>query len=123
MEGEVSKAQTTARGQWTSNLGFVLAATGSAIGLGNLWKFPFITWDNRGGAFVLVYLICIIAVGLPIMMAEILIGRKTQKSAVGAMKEAFGPRWGLVGAIGVLAGFVILSYYAVIAGWSLYYFG
>ena len=123
MEGEVSKAQTTDRGQWTSNLGFVLAATGSAIGLGNLWKFPFITWDNRGGAFVLVYLICIIAVGLPIMMAEILIGRKTQKSAVGAMKEAFGPRWGLVGAIGVLAGFVILSYYAVIAGWSLYYFG
>ncbi|MDH3208020.1 MAG: sodium-dependent transporter, partial [Gemmatimonadota bacterium] len=110
------------RGQWTSNVGFVLAATGSAIGLGNLWKFPFITWENDGGAFVLVYLLCIAGVGLPIMMAELLIGRKTQKSVVGALKEAVGPAWGLVGAWGVLCGFVLLSYYTVIAGWSLYYF-
>lgn len=110
------------RGNWSSGLGFVLAATGSAIGLGNLWKFPFITWENDGGAFVLVYLICIAAVGMPIMLAEILIGRKTQKSVVGAMKEAVGPIWGLVGAWGVLAGYVILSYYIVIAGWSLRYF-
>lgn len=110
------------RDQWTSNVGFILAAAGSAIGLGNLWKFPFITWENRGGAFVLVYLLCIAGVGLPIMMAELLIGRKTQKSAVGALKEAVGPAWGLVGAWGVMAGFVILSYYSVVAGWSLYYF-
>lgn len=108
-----------ARDHWGSRAGFVLAAAGSAIGLGNLWKFPFITWDNRGGAFVLVYLLCITVVGLPIMITEIMLGRKTQKSAVGAMKEAVGPAWGLVGGLGVLTGFVILSYYAVIAGWSL----
>lgn len=110
------------RGNWTSSAGFVLAATGSAIGLGNLWKFPFITWENEGGAFVLVYLICIAAVGLPIMMAELLIGRRSQKSAVGALKEAAGPFWGIVGGWGVLAAFILLSYYTVIAGWSLYYF-
>jgi|TARA_B110000116_G_scaffold2740_1_gene2434 NSS family neurotransmitter:Na+ symporter len=109
------------RENWSSNFGFVLAATGSAIGLGNLWKFPFITWKNDGGAFVLIYLVCIIAVGLPIMMAELLVGRKTQKSAVGAMREAVGPAWGWVGTWGVMAGFVILSYYAVVAGWSLFY--
>jgi NSS family neurotransmitter:Na+ symporter len=110
------------RGHWTSSVGFVLAATGSAIGLGNLWKFPFITWENNGGAFVLVYLLCIAGVGLPIMMAELLIGRKTQKSAVGALKDAVGPAWGLIGLWGVLCGFTLLSYYTVIAGWSLYYF-
>ena len=109
------------RENWSSNLGFVLAATGSAIGLGNLWKFPFITWKNDGGAFVLIYLVCIIAVGLPIMMAELLVGRKTQKSAVGAMRETMGPSWGWVGTWGVMAGFVILSYYAVVAGWSIFY--
>ena len=110
------------RAHWSSNIGFVLAATGSAVGLGNLWKFPFITFENDGGAFVLVYLLCILAVGLPIMMAELLIGRKTQKSVVGAMKEAIGPAWGIIGAWGVLCGFILLSYYTVIAGWSLYYF-
>ena len=113
---------TEERGNWRSSAGFILAATGSAIGLGNLWKFPFITWNNNGGAFVLVYLLCIAAVGLPIMMAELLIGRKTQKSVVGALKEAVGPAWGLVGGWGVLCGFVLLSYYTVIAGWSLFYF-
>jgi len=110
------------RAHWGSSFGFVLAATGSAIGLGNLWKFPFITWENRGGAFVLVYLACIAGVGLPIMMAEILIGRKTQRSVVGALRAGVGPRWALVGAWGVLCGFILLSYYTVIAGWSLYYF-
>ena len=103
-------------------MGFILAATGSAIGLGNLWKFPFITWENNGGAFVLVYLVCISAVGLPIMMAELLIGRKGQKSVVGALKDVVGPAWGWLGLWGVLCGFVLLSYYTVIAGWSLYYF-
>ena len=85
------------RGHWSSNTGLILAATGSAIGLGNLWKFPFVTWENNGGAFVLVYLVCIAAVGLPIMMAELLIGRATQKSVVGALKQAIGPAWGIVG--------------------------
>lgn len=107
------------RGHWTSGAGFVLAAAGSAIGLGNLWKFPYITWSNRGGAFVLVYLVCVAVVGLPIMMAEILIGRKTQKSPVGAMAQAVGPAWSWVGGLGVLTGFIILGYYTVIAGWTL----
>ncbi|MDX1495725.1 MAG: hypothetical protein R3253_16770, partial [Longimicrobiales bacterium] len=119
---EPQSAITEDRGHWTSSVGFILAATGSAIGLGNLWKFPFITWENNGGAFVLVYLVCIAAVGLPIMMAELLIGRKTQKSTVGALKEAVGPAWGVVGGWGVLCGFILLSYYTVIAGWSLFYF-
>ena len=110
------------RETWSSNMGFIMAATGSAIGLGNLWKFPFITWENGGGAFVLIYLMCIAGVGLPIMMAELLIGRKTQKSPVGALKEAIGPWWGWVGAWGVMGGFIILSYYSVVAGWSLFYF-
>ncbi len=114
--------ETQKRDAWSSNFGLVLAATGSAIGLGNLWKFPFITWENNGGAFVIVYLACIVAVGLPIMMAELLIGRRSQKSIVGALREVGGPAWKLVGGWGVLGVFILLSYYTVIAGWSLFYF-
>ena len=110
------------RGHWGSNVGFILAATGSAIGLGNLWRFPYITWDNNGGAFVLVYLVCILLVGMPIMMAELLIGRRTQKSTVGALRECAGKWWGVFGVWGVFCAFLLLSYYTVIAGWSLYYF-
>jgi len=100
-------------------MGFILAAAGSAVGLGNLWKFPYITWHNNGGAFVLVYLASIVLIGLPIMMAEIIIGRRTQKSTIPALQELGGKKWGLVGVLGVLSGFVILGYYSVIAGWSL----
>jgi len=107
------------RDHWSSRAGFVLAAAGSAVGLGNLWKFPYITWENDGGAFVLVYLICVLVVGLPIMIAEIMLGRGAQLSAVGAFKKMIGPRWGFVGALGVLTGFVMLGYYSVIAGWSI----
>ncbi len=107
------------RDHWSSRAGFVLAAAGSAVGLGNLWKFPYITWENEGGAFVLVYLVCILAVGLPIMIAEIMLGRGSQLSAVGAFKRMIGPRWGFVGSLGVLTGFVMLGYYSVIAGWSI----
>ncbi len=110
------------RGQWSSRTGFILAAAGSAIGLGNLWKFPYITWHNNGGAFVLVYLMCILLVGLPIMMAEVMIGRKAQRSAVGAMREAAGRRWAWVGGLGVVTGFILLGYYTVVAGWTLRYF-
>ena len=110
------------RGHWGSNAGFILAATGSAIGLGNLWRFPYITWENDGGAFVLVYLICIVVVGMPIMMAELLIGRRSQKSTVGALRECAGRWWGVFGIWGVLCASLLLSYYTVIAGWSLYYF-
>ena len=107
------------RDHWSSRAGFVLAAAGSAVGLGNLWKFPYITWNNDGGAFVLVYLICVVVVGLPIMIAEIMLGRGSQISAVGAFKKMIGPRWGFVGGLGVLTGFVMLGYYSVIAGWSI----
>ena len=107
------------REHWGSRMGFVMAAAGSAIGLGNLWKFPYITWHNNGGAFVLVYLLSVLVVGLPIMMAEILIGKRAQKSAVPAFVAIGHKRWSWIGIVGVLGGFVILGYYAVIAGWSI----
>lgn len=107
------------RDHWSGRLGFVLAAAGSAIGLGNLWKFPYITYQNDGGRFVLIYLVCILIVGLPMMCAEILIGRRAQSSVSNAFGTLGHRRWNFVGWIGVLSGFVILGFYAVIAGWSL----
>ncbi len=114
------------RGQWSGKLGFILAAAGSAVGLGNLWKFPYITLENNGGAFVLVYIGAVIVVGLPIMMAEILMGRRTQRNPVGSFralaKGALGPKlWPVVGMLGVITGFIILSYYCTIAGWTIRY--
>ncbi|GAA0793274.1 sodium-dependent transporter [Marinobacterium sediminicola] len=118
----------TKRGFWSSRLAFILAATGSAVGLGNIWKFPYITGENGGGAFVLVYLICIAAVGIPIMMAEVLIGRRGGHSPVNSLRliterDRLNPLWKWVGVIGVLAGFLILSFYSVIGGWALSYVG
>lgn len=107
------------RAHWGSRIGFILAATGSAVGLGNLWKFPYITWHNNGGAFVLVYLVAVLIIGWPIMMAEILIGRHTQESAVPAFERLGGKWWSLVGWLGVATGWVILGYYTVIAGWTI----
>ena len=94
-------------------MGFVLAAAGSAVGLGNIWKFPYITGENGGGAFVLVYLLCVSLVGLPVMVAEILIGRSTQSSPVRAFRILAGERssWLSMGWLGVASAFVILSYY------------
>ena len=111
------------RGHFASRLGFVLAAAGSAVGLGNLWKFPYITGVNGGGAFVLIYLACVALVGLPIMLAEVLLGRMARTSVVGTFRRlAGGPTlFTAVGWLGVLAGVVILSYYSVVAGWSLHY--
>ena len=112
----------TERGQWGSKLGFILAAAGSAVGLGNLWKFPYITGENGGGAFVIVYLVCIALVGLPIMMGEVLIGRMAQRSTVSAFRHiAPQSAWQSVGWLGVVTGVVILSYYSVVAGWSMHY--
>lgn len=108
---------------WASRLGFILAAAGSAIGLGNIWKFPYITGENGGGVFVLVYLVCIVIVGLPIMMAELMIGRHTRRDAVGAFIKLEGKRsfWLSAGWISVAAAFIICSYYSVVAGWTLDY--
>ncbi|ABA87662.1 sodium-dependent transporter, SNF family [Syntrophotalea carbinolica DSM 2380] len=109
------------RAQWGSRIGFILAAAGSAVGLGNIWKFPYITGNNGGGAFVLVYLVCIALVGLPIMIAELMIGRHTRRDAVGAFISLEGRRspWQIAGWVSILAAFVILSYYSVVAGWTL----
>ncbi len=114
-------------GLWSSRLTFILAVTGSAIGLGNIWKFPYVAGANGGGAFVLVYLICILVIGFPIMVSEILIGRKGRRNPITSMrllgKEETGSQsWKVVGFIGLFAGFLILSYYSVIAGWTLHYF-
>lgn len=111
--------QQLQREHWRTKIGFILAATGSAVGLGNLWKFPYITWHNNGGAFVLIYLVSVIVIGWPIMMAEILIGRKTQESPVPAFEKIGAKGWSLVGWLGVITGFVILGYYSVIAGWTI----
>ncbi len=111
------------RGHWGSRLGFILAAGGSAVGLGNIWGFPYKTGENGGGLFVLVYLACVALIGLPIMMAEIFIGKTTQTSPVGAFRAMSRPgsAWMGVGWLGVVAAFIILSFYSVIAGWSLHY--
>lgn len=113
-------------GQWSNRWIFILAATGSAVGLGNIWKFPYITGENGGGAFVLVYLLCIAAIGIPIMMAEILLGRRGRQSPINTMavlaRDAGAtPHWAWLGWIGVVAGFLIMSFYSVIAGWALAY--
>ena len=111
------------RGQWNSKLGFILAATGSAIGLGNIWRFSYVTGENGGGAFVLIYIICILLVGLPIIISEFMIGRSTQKDPIASFKKIRGKKtpFQLIGIMGVIAAFIILSWYAVIAGWTIHY--
>ena len=105
-----------------TKIGFVFAAAGSAIGLGNLWRFPYIAGTYGGGAFVLIYLLAVIAIGLPIMVAELLIGRSAQLSPVGAFTRLGKNKWWkLVGWLGVASGFVILSYYCVVGGWIIDY--
>jgi NSS family neurotransmitter:Na+ symporter len=110
------------RGEWSSKVGFVLAAAGSAIGLGNIWRFPYVVGENGGAAFVLVYFIFVIFIGLPYLFAELALGRSTQRNPVGAI-EAIKPRspWKLVGYLGVFTGVGILSFYGVIAGWTFGY--
>ncbi len=113
---------TEQREQWGSRLGFILAAAGSAIGLGNIWKFPYIAGENGGAAFVFIYLVCIAIIGLPVLVGEVLIGRSSHRDPVGAFKVLHGSKvWMAIGGMGVFAGFVILSFYSVVAGWSLGY--
>jgi len=152
------------REKWSSRLGFILAAAGSAIGLGSIWRFPYITGENGGGAFVLVYLLCVMAVGIPVMICEIAMGRHTQRNPLGCFRRltppasllahavgtgllltavallcfsawgwaatalclgalVFWQSWRVVGLMGILAGFLILSYYSVIGGWAIAYMG
>ena len=111
-------------GMWSSRLMFILAAAGSAVGLGNIWRFPYLAGESGGGIFVLVYLGCIFLIGIPILMSEILLGRAGRQSPINTMREltaksAASPFWQIVGWMGALAGFMILSFYAVIAGWAI----
>ena len=113
-------------GMWSSRLMFVLAASGSAVGLGNIWRFPYVAGENGGAAFVIVYLLCIFLIGLPIMIAEISLGRAGRESPINSMrnlaaKSGASYRWQAIGWLGAIAGFMILSFYSVIAGWSFAY--
>lgn len=123
----MTEKRESLHGQWSGRWAFILAATGSAVGLGNIWKFPYITGENGGGAFVLVYLVCIAIIGIPIMIAEVMLGRRGRRSPLNTMRhlareEGRSPHWQYLGWAGMLAGFLILSYYSVIAGWALAYF-
>jgi NSS family neurotransmitter:Na+ symporter len=113
-------------GQWSNRWAFILAATGSAVGLGNIWRFPYITGEYGGGAFVLMYIGCVLLVGIPIMMSEVLLGRRGRQSPINTMEslareEGLTPAWRYLGWMGVVAGFLILSFYSVVAGWTLEY--
>jgi NSS family neurotransmitter:Na+ symporter len=117
---------TSIHGMWSSRLAFVLAATGSAVGLGNIWRFPYITSENGGGAFVLIYLLCILIVGLPVMFSEIVIGRRGRMSPINSLRELSDDAgktraWTGIGWMGIIAGFLVLSFYSVVAGWTLHY--
>ncbi|OZB15024.1 MAG: sodium-dependent transporter [Marinobacter sp. 34-60-7] len=117
-----------ARGFWSSRLAFILAATGSSVGLGNIWKFPYVTGENGGGAFVLVYLLCIAVIGIPIMMAEVFIGRNGRHNPITSVRlvaerNLASSGWRLAAIIGMLAAFIILSFYSVIGGWAASYIG
>jgi NSS family neurotransmitter:Na+ symporter len=117
---------TSVHGMWSSRVAFILAATGSAVGLGNVWRFPYTVGEYGGGAFVQVYLLCVLAIGIPIMMAEVMLGRRGRQSPINTMRsltrsEGRHPAWQLLGWMGILAGFLILSFYSVVAGWTLAY--
>ena len=119
-------SKTSIHGAWSSRLAFILAAAGSAVGLGNIWKFPYMAGENGGGAFVIIYLVCIALFGIPVMMAEVMLGRRGRQSPINTMKtlareEKAKRAWSLLGWCGVVAGVLILSYYSVIAGWALSY--
>jgi len=114
------------RSQWTSRLGFILATTGAAVGLGNIWKFPYMAGDNGGSAFVMVYLICVLLIGLPVMLSEMVIGRRGKHNAVNAIRACAieakkSKHWQLLGWWGCATLLLVLSFYSVVAGWSLAY--
>lgn len=113
-------------GQWSSRWTYILAATGAAVGLGNIWKFPYLAGEHGGSAFVLVYLFCVAVLGIPMMMAEVMLGRRGRQNPINTMRTLAqeanrSTRWGLIGLAGTIAGVLILSYYSVIGGWTLAY--
>ncbi|WP_232698768.1 sodium-dependent transporter [Brevibacillus daliensis] len=109
--------------EWTSKLGFILAAAGSAIGLGVIWKFPYMVGTSGGGAFFLVFIIFTLLIGTPLLLGELIIGRRTGKEAVSAYRAiAPGTKWHWIGKLGIVTTFILLSYYSVVGGWILIYF-
>ncbi|MCB9091521.1 MAG: sodium-dependent transporter [Halobacteriovoraceae bacterium] len=112
------------RGQWSSSVGFIIACVGSAVGLGNIWKFPYITYENGGGAFFIIYLIAITLVGFPIIISEMVLGRHAKLNTYGTFKELSNNNWfwKLVGLLCIFSAVTILSFYSVVAGWTLDYF-
>src|SRR5690554_6164278 len=107
---------------FNTRFGIIAAAAGSAIGLGNVWRFPYVAGENGGGAFLLVYLGFVLAIGVPVMLSELIIGRKSQRNIFGAFHVlAPGKPWYFIGLMGVIAAFMILSFYAVVAGWTIEY--
>lgn len=127
----MAKSRTKAKqaadyGQWSSPWVFVLAASGAAIGLNNIWHFPFLVGEYGGGAFIIVYLFCVLLIGMPLLIAEVMLGHCARRSPVNSIRllaeqSKHHRHWGLVGAIGMIAGFLILSYLSVIAGWIMAY--
>ena len=111
---------TENRGQFGSKLGFILSAAGSAVGLGNIWKFPGKAYNCGGGAFLLVYIIMVALIGTTVMMAEFTVGRNAHKNALGSFR-AISQKWGFAGGLGVLTGFIILCYYCQVGGWAMKY--
>lgn len=113
-------------GEWSSRIGFLMAAVGSAVGLGSIWKFPYMTGEGGGSAFVILFILCITLVGFPVLVIEWLIGRRGGGNAISSFRKVAvdsgaSPAWGILGAVGTLAAFMILSFYSVIGGWSLNY--
>jgi NSS family neurotransmitter:Na+ symporter len=114
--------ETQGREEWGSKIGFIFAAAGSAVGLGNIWRFPYVVGENGGAAFVFLYLLCVIFIGLPYMYGELALGRAARRNPVGTFKSLKpGSPWIVVGGFGVLTGLGILSFYGVIAGWTFGY--
>ena len=113
-------------GEWSSRWAFLLATTGAAVGLGNIWRFPYITGENGGGAFLCIYVVCVLVVGIPIMMAEIMLGRRGRQTPINtirtlAREDGQSDWWQCIGWMGLAAGFLILTFYSVVAGWTLAY--
>ncbi|GAA5784831.1 sodium-dependent transporter [Chitiniphilus shinanonensis] len=114
-------AEDSARANWGSRLGFILAAAGSAVGLGAIWKFPYVAGKNGGGAFLIAYLVCVFTLGIALLLAEMVIGRSANRSATTAYRDLKGGLWPWAGRLSVLCVFIILSYYCVVGGWTVAY--
>lgn len=117
----MTNVTTDSRGNWGSKIGFIFAAAGSAVGLGAIWKFPYVAGSNGGGVFLLVYLACVFTVGIIMMMSEMMIGRISKRSATSALRKLGGGKWHYVGWMMVLCVFLILGFYSVVGGWAIAY--